>query len=355
MSDPRDNPYRHLGVESFWRRSIALASVEGLTQPQGLFTQADRVVSAGSCFAANVIPYLETAGVHYVRTEALHPAFEHYPEHLGYGRFSAAYGNIYTVRQLVQLLLRALGRFMPTDDREHEDGLVTDLLRPGLRFKASSDGEFDALTRSHLDAVVEAIAEGTVFIFTLGLTEAWESRRDGAVYPVVPGSIAGRFDPQRFAFRNFAYPEVRRDLNDALALVREINPDIRLVVTVSPVPLVATASGQLVQTATTYSKSVMRAAAGDFTDEHERVEYFPAYEIITGPQAPESYFESDRRSVSEVGVEAVMSAMFGEMSGPGRLAESAGGEQAPAKPEDARLWLSQSIVDAECEEAMLDS
>jgi hypothetical protein len=55
------------------------------------------------------VPSLEQAGFTYLRTEAMHPAFADLPEErFGYSRYSAAYGNVYTARQLLQLLKRAL-------------------------------------------------------------------------------------------------------------------------------------------------------------------------------------------------------------------------------------------------------
>ena len=76
--------------------------------------------------------------------------------------------------------------------------------------------------------------------------------------------------------------------------------------TVSPVPLVATASGHHVLEATIYSKSVLRVAAEVAVQRNKDVHYFPAYEIVTGPQAPWSFFDEDRRNVSRQAVEAVM-------------------------------------------------
>ena len=161
----------------------------------------DLVVSAGSCFAATLVPYLESAGYHYLRTERPVRGFAHMPENLGYRTFSAAYGNTYTARQLRQLLERALGRFQPQEDRWHEEGGVIDPYRPGLRYPASTDAEFDVLTAQHLDATLRAFQTASVIIWTLGLTEAWESTLDGAIFPACPGTVAGRFDPDQHRFR----------------------------------------------------------------------------------------------------------------------------------------------------------
>ncbi len=83
-----------------------------------------------------------------------------------------------------------------------------------------------------------------VFIFTMGLTEAWIDKRNGRVYPTAPGTIAGSFDPKIHAFHNFSYNEIYDDFLEFLELVRNWNPGFRVILTVSPVPLTATASGR---------------------------------------------------------------------------------------------------------------
>lgn len=293
--------------------------------------------------------FLEPAGFPYVRAEPFHPAFASVADReYGYAAFSAAYGHIYTVRQMVQLLLRALGRFKPVDDRAHEGGRVYDLFRPGLKFPALSDREFDLITKQHLERTLEAVRRADVFIFTLGLTETWVSAHDGAVYPACPGTIAGVFDPAAHVFANMTSADVKADLGRLFALFAEINPRLRVILTVSPVPLVATAGGKHVVAATIYSKSALVAAAVEAAREFERAFYFPSYEIITGPQAPKSYFEADRRNVSAEGVEAVMGVLLAHCAvGQGVVAP------APAATPAAQS-LSQAVAQAECEELAMD-
>ncbi len=319
----------------------------------------DCVVSAGSCFAAHMIPWLEAAGLTYVRAERPHPRFLHLPENLGYSSFSAAYGNIYTARHLRQLLERAYGRFQPVEDRWYAGSHVIDPFRPGLRYPARSDREFDLLTAQHLEAVRAAIGAATVFVFTLGLTEAWESAADGAVFPACPGTIAGTFSPEKHRFHNFGVEEVREDLRSSVTLLRTHNPELRVILTVSPVPLVATATDEHVLMATSYSKSVLRAAAGDVAASEPSVTYFPAFEIVTGPQAPETYFASDRRHVTDEGVRAVMEAMLANSDvtlrnvSPGR---SLPAPDSPPQPEAFSVAgeLSRLVAEAECDEMLSD-
>src|SRR5438445_12406000 len=103
------HPYRRLRPFSRWRQGVneGFRSEEILAgvRFRGL-GQADRVFSAGSCFAGNVTRYLDAAGITYVRTERRPHALAELKDGLGYDVFSARFGNIYTARQFVQLLVR---------------------------------------------------------------------------------------------------------------------------------------------------------------------------------------------------------------------------------------------------------
>jgi GSCFA family len=81
---------------------------------------------------------------------------------------------------------------------------------------------------------------------------------------------------------------------------------VRVILTVSPVPLVATYENRHVMVSTTYSKSAIRAALDDVARKYEFVDYFPSYEIITNWYNKGRYFEKDLRTVTLDGVEHVM-------------------------------------------------
>lgn len=344
------HPYKTLPDRQFWSRAVSSGfdAAEVGTFPRPLIRAGDRIVSAGSCFAANIVPHLERAGFTYLRTEYTEPVWaEIVPEAMSYAKFSAGYGNIYTTRQLRQLLRRCLGRFTPREDRWAADDAVIDPYRPGLRYPARTAAEFDALQAQHLKATLEAFSSCDVFIFTLGLTEAWASTLDGAVFPACPGTIAGTYDAARHAFVNFSVNEVALDLVRFIEELRSVNPKVRVILTVSPVPLVATNAGRHVLAATTYSKAVLRVAAEMTVSALPDVHYFPAYEIVTGPQAPEPYFEPDRRNVSSTAIDAVMVAFLAACD-----SSRATQQQAPAP--NAAQALSAAISEIECEEAGQD-
>lgn len=347
-----NHPYKNLPDTAYWSRSISNGFNPSDLIPNrlNLFKKGDIVTSAGSCFASNLIPYIENAGLTYIRTEKLPSIFSELGQNLGYANFSAAYGNIYTARQLRQLYERALGIFQPVEDRWKQGEFVIDPLRPGLKFPARSNEEFDFLTREHLLATKKAFESADIFVFTLGLTEGWILKTDGTTYPACPGTIAGTFDSSKYQFKNFSVDEIVEDVTWFIETLRLKNKKIRFILSVSPVPLVATASNNHVLTATTYSKSVLRVAAEIISTSLKDVTYFPAYEIITGPQAPNNFFEEDRRNVSKIGVEFVMKALLAASKLNLNEDKNTKTEQDLAN----KNLLSRTITSAECDEVMLD-
>jgi hypothetical protein len=356
------HPYAAAPPRAFWSRSVARnfdpAAVSD--PPPFRLHRCDRFMSAGSCFASNVRRYIEAVGLPYTVTERPHPLLGPAGADGFYDAYSARYGNIYTARQMAQLLERADGAFSPMEDRWIDGDTWIDPFRPGLKHRAHSDAEFDALTAQHLAAVRRAVEESSVFIFTLGLTEAWLSQADGVVFPACPGTISGTFDPGRHEFHNFTADEVADDLRRLVTRARMINPSLKVILTVSPVPLVATATGRHVLAATVYSKSVLRVAADVAARTLSNVAYFPAYELVTGPQAAYETFAADRRNVTEEAVQGVMTAFFEAFMGPDAVKSrtAADADNRPGSDaEPAALGLRDALTDlvaAQCDEEMAD-
>jgi hypothetical protein len=271
----------------------------------------------------------------------------------GYGLFSCRYGNIYTARQLLQLFHRAYGKFRPREDFWiGEDGSIVDPFRPTVQPGGFLSEQEMGLDRDqHLAAVRRMFENLDLFVFTLGLTECWRARKDGAVFPICPGVSGGSFDASRYEFYNQPVEDVSADLVEFCARLTSANPDAKIVLTVSPVPLVATAQpGEHVLSATTYSKAVLRAAAGAVSARFANVHYFPAYEIITGNYNRGAYYAADLRSIREEGVEHVMQVFMRHAAGGMTIASKATRSEEPSR----YLEVSQRLIDVECDEIALD-
>ena len=337
------NPYQSQPDRAYWKRSVGnvhFADLSDLWQPLAL-RRSDRVATAGSCFAQHIGNNLAKRGARFLDMEPAPVAFASEAEarRWGFGVFSCRYGNIYTSRQLIQLFHEAHGNRIPAERVWEGAGRFFDALRPGID-PVGQDSPEDvlALRETHLAAVRQMFREVDLFVFTMGLTETWEDRKDGTAFPTAPGVIAGNYSPERYAFRNLRYSEILADMREFREALRQVNPGARILLTVSPVPLAATATEDHVLVATSYSKSVLRAVAGDLAADDPGISYFPSYEIISTHPARGMFFEPDLRNVNLFGVDLVMKHFF---SGP-LAAEFSG--QAQAEEE----------IDLICDESKLD-
>ncbi|MCP0913855.1 GSCFA domain-containing protein [Legionella sp. 27cVA30] len=305
------NPYQDLDETKFWRTgvvdSLATGEIFKIWQPKFPVSKDSTFLTVGSCFAQHISRWLIKNG--YVWLDSEPGPQDVSPEELknnGYGVFSFRTGNIYTVSLLKQWLAQATNSMPIITEYYHENGVYYDPFRPLIPTHGfSSKEELQEARIQTFVNMIGAIAKADVFIFTLGLTEAWVSTA-GAVYPVCPGTIKGVFDKQKHIFVNYSYMEVLEDLLWVIDTLNNINPHLNFLLTVSPVPLTATASNQHVLAATMYSKSVLRSVAGYLSNCKNNVDYFPSYELIASFPLRGKYFDSNLRTVTQEGVDFVM-------------------------------------------------
>lgn len=350
-----DNPYEGLPPEAFWRRAVAertALDMRGLWSPRFEIRPDTRIVTAGSCFAQHIGRALAARGYGWQDAEPAPPfVAAEVARDFGYGIFSFRTGNIYTVRALLQWLELAYGLREEAEVWETE-GRFFDPLRPTIE-----PGGFESV--ASLRAARKATAAGMragieaadVLVFTLGLTECWRNRGSGTEYAMCPGTAAGTFDPEQHVFVNQGVADILSDLAAVHALLAEHAPGVRVLLTVSPVPLTATASGRHVLTATSASKALLRAAAEEAVRTHANMDYFPSYEIITDPRFEGRFFAENKRQVRPEGVAHVMTCFFDDQAAAFGDAPDAAGSS-PVAESDSSAQRSEDVL---CDEEMLDA
>jgi len=329
-----NSPYENLPGRSFWRTAVSEKTpdtVDALWSRKFTIDAETKVATAGSCFAQHIARFLRQRGSEVIDVEPPPPGLPvETARSFGYLLYSARYGNIYSTRQLLQLTKEAYAGQPLADCVWEKNGRYYDAFRPSVEPQGLSTPELViAHRRQHLEQVRSMLDSVSVFVFTMGLTEAWISRVTQHVYPTAPGTIAGSYDPNVFAFKNFTFEETYADFVEFRSILKKHNPSARILVTVSPVPLTATASDKHVLVATTYSKSVLRAVAGQLSDEFADVDYFPSYELIASPFSKAAYYEENLRAVREEGVRSVMRVFFDEAPARVDTAEGTGAAVPP--------------------------
>jgi len=357
------HPYVGLPNRQFWKKEPGVKNgslLDPVGEPPFKIAPSDRIVTSGSCFAQHVARFMSNSGFNHHITEQAHPIV---PDDLAkkhnYGMFAARYGNVYTARQLKQLLERAYGTFTPkTCSWKAAKGYgVVDPFRPQIQPGAfQSEAELTVDRESHFKAIRQAVEEMDVFVFTLGLTEAWEDTRDGAIFPIAPGVAGGTYDQETVAFKNFDDDEVYADMVDALNFIRSKRPNVKIILTVSPVALNATYEDRHVLLSTVWSKAVLRIVAEKCARHFSDCVYFPSFEIITSPHVGGKYFEDDCREVRPEGVNHVMQLFLkhftdadADVSGIQPIEDDAASES------EKHLAAMQQKIDVLCDEAAIDN
>lgn len=351
------NPYAGLPSERFWRDAVASLppfAIDPVPRIPFAITPDEKLATAGSCFAQHLSAAIAKRGFSYYIAEPAPPGTAaEAAARRNFGTYSARYGNIYTTRQLLQLFQRAYGEFTPADSAwVREDGRFVDPFRPQIQPEGFEDeAEVMADRKKHLDVVCQMLENLDVLFFTLGLTEGWMSRVDGAAFPSAPGVAGGAWDPHRYEFFNQSAGEVSADLIAFIRNLRRVNPTARVILSVSPVPMIATYEDRHVLVSNTYTKSALRVACDEAVRALDNVHYFPSYEIVINPAVLGRYYADNLRAITPAGVERVTRLFFqhycGEAYGSRKVITPA---HARALEEEIRAGL-QIVCDEEAIES----
>ena len=133
------------------------------------------MATIGSCFAQHLGSNIAKAGFDYFVAEScpgeLPPAEARSRK---FGIFSARYGNVYTVRQALQLFDRAYARFQPAEHIWRRGPAFIDAFRPQIEPAGfATAGELLGSRSLHLASTRRVFEECHWLILTLGLTEGW--------------------------------------------------------------------------------------------------------------------------------------------------------------------------------------
>ena len=121
------NPYRNLPDCQFWKKGVELSDPTGMDNihtPQLEFSREDVIVTMGSCFAQHIANWL--------RAREFNVPFYDTTDNIKAQSFSANYGNIYSVRQGLQLLREITGQHKCSEPCWHTEGGLLDPLRPNV-------------------------------------------------------------------------------------------------------------------------------------------------------------------------------------------------------------------------------
>lgn len=292
------------------------------TTPKFQIQPSDRIFCIGSCFAREIEQALKR--LNFEVTSIIRDL----PQSENRKGADAGMFNKYTIASILNELKWVLDPSTPYSDDavlvENASGLYEDYQLSGSNYSdtlANASAFRAAFNRSYA-----AIKDADVVVVTLGLSEAWLDRSTGLYLNVAPSRHLVKKHPGRFELVVLDYEESLSKLEELYALLQDkLKPGFRMLITVSPVPLLATFRDQDVLVANAYSKAVLRAAVEKFHMRKSNVSYFPSYEFVTLSNPTTVWGDVDYRHVDRYFVEHIMGSVVARFcnASPEQLAASA--------------------------------
>jgi hypothetical protein len=278
-------------VNPAWRRFLPGRSVTVKRQP--VVSRDDRFFLMGSCFAEEIRHALARelgegqVGPDYRRI-VFDPALaqvDGLPDH--------NHMNTYNAFSVLQEVERILGLWTPDPDDWWQVGEAWQC--PYRRLVFGETPEVLREVSTSIDSVLrEAFSNADHFIFTFGMTEVFVNRRSGKIANQKPGyGLGGGVDETDYRRAGFA--ENLAVITRLVDLISAVKPKAKIFMTVSPVPLKRTFSGEDIFVANAISKSTLRAVLAEIGAVRSNVVYFPSYDAVMAKG--EAAFEEDGRHV----------------------------------------------------------
>jgi tetratricopeptide (TPR) repeat protein len=156
--------------------------------------------------------------------------------------------------------------------------------------------------------IIESIKTTDVFILTLGVAPAFFDRTSGDFVLPPPSALNSRALAEKYLFRTTSVKENVDNVLYLIDFIRKLSPDIRIVVTVSPVPLIASFEFESAVQADCLSKSTMRLVAHEVVNgaNLSNILYWPSFEIFRWAGSNSSaYYAADDGASYHVSEEKV--------------------------------------------------
>jgi len=247
----------------------------GWSPPAPIVSSQSKVIAFGSCFAEYFIRFLAAHGYNHWTA----PAERHAPSEenllLSLGQ---TFENVFVVLQQFRW---AFGEFTP------QEGMW--ITKDKVCFEA---------TEERRSKVRSTLTQANVVVITLGLSEVWfDQIENEPLWRTMPERL---YEPGRHVFKLATVIETERALLELDRLIQKHCSRLKVILTVSPIPLLATFRNQSPITANQVSKSILRVSLDSFMTSSTvigsgRYFYFPSYELVFGLFG--NPFEADNRHI----------------------------------------------------------
>lgn len=245
---------------------------------RGMITHADATVLLGSCFSDNIGARMRMAMMNVDAN---------------------AFGPIYNPLSIATNLLRAVSNIPLTgDDVFLAGGMWNSFL---FHSKMSRSNKLRALEgmNSRIASCHEHLQNARALIVTLGTAMVYRHRPSGCVV-----SNCHKLPGHEFVRSMESIDAMTDALHNAFAELLKLNPNINIIITVSPIRHIADGLSQ-----NSLSKAMLRVVADNIVKlMPDKVTYFPSYEIVMDDLRDYRFYAADMVHPSDVAVEYIWQA-----------------------------------------------
>lgn len=235
--------------------------------------EGKEIVLIGSCFSDNLKPYLDEEGFKVT---------------------SNIFGTLFHPIPIFNWLKYACANAISESEMQiifHEEKWKS--LAGGKVLRSYSKQELKQVIHSHLAALHDVLKSADTLVLTFGTAHGWIHNEIGLV------GNCQRLPQQEFQQEIISLNEMKSNGTEAIQLLKEMNPNLSIVLTVSPVKHWRMG---VVENARTKARCIELAHA--LCEQHS-LSYFPSYEFVTDVLRNDDYFENDRCHPNQIAIALV--------------------------------------------------
>ena len=231
-------------------------------KPPFTITHADKLISIGSCFSENI-------GL----------KFRDYKFSININPFGQQY-NPYSIAVAIHRLLEA--KPYTAEELVHHDELYHSFDHHGSFSKSTVDDTLQYIN-GNLQQASTDLKNATLLFLTFGTSHVFTLKESGA-YVSNCHKLSGTY----FERKVLKPQEIISALRNAIDALRAINPNIKIVATVSPVRYFAFGHHE-----NSVSKAHLFTAINELQEIYNDIYYFPAYELVMDDLRDYRFFAED--------------------------------------------------------------
>lgn len=243
--------------------------------PSFEISPSDKIFTMGSCFAREVDNALSRLGFNIIsRDSSVSNNLYKYNDLSLYNKY-----NVYSIWNELHWSLE-IGQNESFDDLFYKniDGQYYDSQLGGRHFCLPYN-EIVELRKRYMQSVNQ-IKYADIIILTLGLSEVWFDTKKNLYLNITPPFKYIDDWQDRFELHVLSYDDVKKCLIKIFNLLNKFSErTCRILITVSPIPLLATFRNMDSIVANTYSKSLLRSVIDDVIRQYKNIDYFCSFEI----------------------------------------------------------------------------